>query len=365
MSCLWKTFWQNWWWPVILLIALYLAMMFWPGDQWRSIENDVHIAVTNDLQAQNFNQLTVHTQDRGRDVLLKGSVSSEEEMLAALKLAQASSDTGNRIAPRVVEWAASIKEPEQVITLTNGRLKVDINTSDIVLTGILTNQEQMDLIVDSAKEFYAPRKIINKLSIGEHIKPFAKPSTLFSGFTIKQGAIEISNNLAILLGTVDSQQQKHAIATNVVAALGSGYVIDNRISVSQATAIPSITLSKEKQVCQDQLVKLLATSKIFFQTSKADTKSESIPLLNKISDILQQCPDAVIAVSGHTDSVGGEKLNFNLSQYRADAVASYLIQLGTAKENIKAIGFGESKPIASNTSKQGRAQNRRIEFTIK
>ena len=70
-------------------------------------------------------------------------------------------------------------------------------------------------------------------------------------------------------------------------------------------------------------------------------------------------------IEGHTDSRGDKALNKRLSLSRANAVKDYLVLYGVPIQRLKAVGFGESKPIADNKSAKGRAKNRRIEFTIK
>ncbi len=71
-----------------------------------------------------------------------------------------------------------------------------------------------------------------------------------------------------------------------------------------------------------------------------------------------------IEIAGHTDSVGSEMYNLRLSEARANAVRDYLIQHGISPDRLIAKGYGESRPIAPNTTREGRAKNRRVEFTV-
>lgn len=103
---------------------------------------------------------------------------------------------------------------------------------------------------------------------------------------------------------------------------------------------------------------------IFFETAKADLQPESFAELDRVVDLLKANPGMEISISGHTDNVGAVTFNRELSDARAKSVMSYLIQKGITSKRLKAKGYGDAKPIADNTSEEGRQQNRRVEFTI-
>jgi OOP family OmpA-OmpF porin len=111
---------------------------------------------------------------------------------------------------------------------------------------------------------------------------------------------------------------------------------------------------------------LISTTKILFDTGKSTLKPESKSELDKIGGILAEVPDTRVEIGGHTDNVGSEQLNMKLSEERALAVKEYLLKNfpQLKAENLSAKGYGESKPVASNNTKEGRAQNRRVEFAI-
>ena len=103
---------------------------------------------------------------------------------------------------------------------------------------------------------------------------------------------------------------------------------------------------------------------IFFETGKYELKETSTAELGFLVYFLQQNPSVRIEIGGHTDDVGTDTDNQNLSQRRADAVKAYLAQQGIEASRIKAIGYGESRPVASNDTDAGKAKNRRTEFVI-
>jgi outer membrane protein OmpA-like peptidoglycan-associated protein len=79
---------------------------------------------------------------------------------------------------------------------------------------------------------------------------------------------------------------------------------------------------------------------------------------------LKKNPSLKIEISGHTDDVGNEQSNLKLSQSRAEAVKNYLTEKGITADRLTAKGYGKSKPIALNSTEEGRKQNRRTEFTV-
>jgi len=103
---------------------------------------------------------------------------------------------------------------------------------------------------------------------------------------------------------------------------------------------------------------------IFFETGKAELKTESYAELNRVITFLKENPNVKIELSGHTDNVGNDEFNKSLSQKRADSVLAYLTANGIDVARLTAKGYGMEKPVADNTTEQGKALNRRVEFTI-
>ena len=103
---------------------------------------------------------------------------------------------------------------------------------------------------------------------------------------------------------------------------------------------------------------------INFDTGKSSIKEESAQVLADIVKILNEYPNAKFTVEGHTDSVGSEKLNQSLSEARAAAVKDYLTSNGVDQFRLSSKGYGESSPVASNKTRAGRAQNRRVEINL-
>jgi outer membrane protein OmpA-like peptidoglycan-associated protein len=105
-------------------------------------------------------------------------------------------------------------------------------------------------------------------------------------------------------------------------------------------------------------------SNITFATDEDQINPAFFPTLNSVSTVLRKYNQTLVDVYGHTDSTGSDSYNQALSQRRANSVANYLISGGVSPQRLIATGIGESRPIASNSSDAGRAQNRRVEIQI-
>ena len=103
---------------------------------------------------------------------------------------------------------------------------------------------------------------------------------------------------------------------------------------------------------------------ILFDTGKATIKTESVSVMVDIIQILNEYPNAKFTVEGHTDSVGSSSSNQRLSEARANSVLDFLINEGISADRLRAVGFGEEKPITTNATKLGRKQNRRVEINL-
>lgn len=90
----------------------------------------------------------------------------------------------------------------------------------------------------------------------------------------------------------------------------------------------------------------------------------SMDLLDRVANVLRGRPRLKLIVEGHTDDVGDDDYNMDLSRYRADAVKTYLVGKGIHPETIRARGYGETRPVSPGTTEKDRALNRRVEFRI-
>jgi outer membrane protein OmpA-like peptidoglycan-associated protein len=118
------------------------------------------------------------------------------------------------------------------------------------------------------------------------------------------------------------------------------------------------------EICRDRVAGLERRNAITFQSGSATLTETSLPVIDELATDLNICADASVHVEGHTDADGAEDLNLGLSVSRAEAVVEALIARGVNLERLYAEGYGESQPIADNDTREGKAANRRIAFSI-
>ena len=134
--------------------------------------------------------------------------------------------------------------------------------------------------------------------------------------------------------------------------------------------VPGPASNQGCPLVQKQLVvitrrRLELKQRIYFDTGLATIQRRSFPLLNQVADVLKAHPDLPpLSIGGHTDNKGKPEVNRKLSQARAESVRGYLVKKGVVAGRITAHGFGADRPIDSNLSPTGRANNRRVEFTL-
>lgn len=116
--------------------------------------------------------------------------------------------------------------------------------------------------------------------------------------------------------------------------------------------------------CQRMMARLASTSSVRFEKGGASPMLESYPILNDLAAVAYQCPDSRIVIGGHTDSGDDRDFKLRLSQARAEAIERFFYYAGIPAERMQIVAFGDSQPVASNSSPAGRAANRRITLDV-
>lgn len=155
--------------------------------------------------------------------------------------------------------------------------------------------------------------------------------------------------------------------------LGNGYgAPDYRILlslgyVSKASAASKEELPPLEEVSEAKIEggRITVLKPIQFEVASAKLKEESLPTLNDVAGLLLAHPEILkVRIEGHTDSDGSDLSNFSLSERRVGGVKEYLVSQGVEAQRLEAKGWGERQPVAPNTTKEGKLQNRRVEFQI-
>lgn len=142
-----------------------------------------------------------------------------------------------------------------------------------------------------------------------------------------------------------------------------GYIpVEESLSLSaKEKGTSKIIELKQPKIEKGLVFKLKA---INFETGSNQLTQSSFDILNRMAAILLEYPQMVVEVGGHTDNVGDDQKNLILSENRAKSVTDYLMSRGVKASQLKAVGYGETKPVADNESEDGRRLNRRVMFTV-
>lgn len=115
---------------------------------------------------------------------------------------------------------------------------------------------------------------------------------------------------------------------------------------------------------EEKAVLTKAMKGIFFKSGSSVIKSKSYSILNQVAEVMKNNPNAKLSIEGHTDNTGNHDKNVQLSKDRASAVKAYLVKKGISADRMTSNGFGPDKPMDTNDTSAGRANNRRVEFTV-
>ncbi|MBN1625162.1 MAG: OmpA family protein [Deltaproteobacteria bacterium] len=167
------------------------------------------------------------------------------------------------------------------------------------------------------------------------------------------------------VGAIIGHQSDHRTEGAAVGAVVGGTVgaiigkrLDNQAKeLEQVQGVENVNVDQEQQ-------KIEATLKINFDVDKDVIKPTEASKLDELAGVFANYPENIVVLEGHTDSDGAESYNQTLSEKRAKSVENYLRGKNLNIASLSSAGYGESRPIASNETQEGKAQNRRVEIKI-
>lgn len=165
------------------------------------------------------------------------------------------------------------------------------------------------------------------------------------------------------IGAVAGGGKGAAIGAGAGAAVGAGvgYYMDRQ----EAKLRVQLEGTGVRVQRQGDDLKLIMPGNITFATNSSNINGNFYPILDSVGTILNEFHKTSVNISGYTDSTGSDKHNQELSEHRANSVASYMVRTGVQHGRIQSRGFGERYPVASNDAEMGRSQNRRVEISIR
>lgn len=168
----------------------------------------------------------------------------------------------------------------------------------------------------------------------------------------------------VIGGIIGSRSGSWAKGALIGAAIGggSGALIGNYMD-KQAAEIRN-EVNGAQVTREGEGIRVTMDSGILFSTGSSTLTSTSRTNIEKLARILNQYNDTHVMVEGHTDNTGSEAINQTLSERRAESVSKLLVAYGVAERRLSTVGYGQSRPVASNDSEFGRKSNRRVEVLI-
>ncbi|MFV1562301.1 OmpA family protein [Phaeobacter sp. JH41b] len=179
---------------------------------------------------------------------------------------------------------------------------------------------------------------------------------------LQRGAVSVTPDSLTLSGMSHREDAPAEIAKLLSAKLGEAESYELNVSYEEPPEPADKPMSPE--LCEAELAAVQTVSKITFEPGSATVAAGSRDTLDQIADILSRCNGVRLEIQGHTDSQGREEMNQSLSQSRAQSVLNELRGRRLVTSSFTAKGYGESTPIATNDTEEGREANRRIEFRL-
>lgn len=253
-----------------------------------------------------------------------------------------------------IEFDAYFDEPNRVyrVLFYDGKNQARLNRS---VNGTNKNYERVRIYQNSADHGGGERSYYPGIPRGTGESRVSSPGWRRVSISFNQRALKVYLDDARLLNipNVDFNPLGITLAYHSPSGQHNGYVKNVRIAQG---AVPLY----DKVLSDGRIV----TSGIRFDVAKATIRPESMGVINEVVALMRQHAGLKFSVEGHTDSDGNEASNQALSEARARAVADQMAALGIDPSRLAHKGWGQSKPVASNSTPEGKAENRRVEFVV-
>ncbi|ALH95842.1 OmpA family protein [Acinetobacter equi] len=225
----------------------------------------------------------------------------------------------------------------------------------IVIEGVVPDQASKTQIINKLKETYGDTQIVDKILVRPVVMPKGWIETVTQSINpdlkkVSQGKLVVQGTQVKLSGKVSNEIDKTSTEATIKNGIQPTYRFSSTLSLNLA----------EQKILDDALKNRI----IEFESGSAVLTAAGQQILNEMAAALNKVKGKNIKIIGHTDSSGDPKKNIILSQQRADAVKQYLIEKQIPSDKLATEGLGAQKPVADNTTAEGRKKNRRIEFEV-
>lgn len=346
-----------------LLALIILGVIF--GT--RSIERSLAETITQSLQAAGLTELEVEVE--GRDVLVFGDVPQEENIGAVVSYVESlegviSLETNMRVVvPR---------EPSDV-KIVSDPIIVTWDQTSASIVGTASNQDNVDAIVGSLESEFGSIDSTG-LTVREGV---ASERDWLSSFLQLAARMHRLTPVGSVLANPDEglfqvqaefeTRQERSAARQEVQDIVSATTFDltSALTYEDAPPPPKEDVVAELQETINEVIgddELIDGKIVEFETDSDVITPVGQAVLDEILEALRRFPEISIEIAGHTDDLGPDDYNLDLSRRRAEAVLEYVVANGESPDRFVVIGYGETRPLVENMSAENRARNRRIEF---
>ena len=226
----------------------------------------------------------------------------------------------------------------------------------VVIKGVVATSSDKQQLLDKLRAQYPNKTVRDEIEVRSNISIPTNWQQVATAIidsdisSIRQGRIDINGTTISLHGKVSSLEQKQAIQNRMHTRLTDLYQLENQLVVTAG----------QQSLIDDTLGNRI----VEFESGSANLTHTGLGILDDMAGVIQRVGDQSVIITGHTDNVGNANANLLLSNERAKAVKQYLIGRNIDAARISVAGRGDTDPIASNDTDEGRRRNRRIEFTL-
>lgn len=342
---------------ITVFVAISFAAVYF-GTQ--NIEENLEIRSLETLEDEGF--YDVEVQATGATVRLTGSITtdqSEDDAFSAVAALAGVRSVEGKL------WPVFSGDLEEIV-VTGDAMEINWDGDSATIQGSVASEERR-IFVSEALIGVFPEIDIDDLDVLEGLeeepgwlgKSLGLLISIQPSLPAGKMIIDPDGKLLVVGGEVEDKDLRNELNAEVIA-LGEELGFDVNPAIRVLETDPTVEQIEELQINLDDLIE---GKVVEFETKSFDLTEQGLSLLDEILEALRQAPEIRVEIAGHTDSKGSSETNLQLSMDRATAVLGYLVAAGEPTDRFDVIGYGESQPTASNDTKDGRARNRRIEFT--
>jgi outer membrane protein OmpA-like peptidoglycan-associated protein len=346
---------------VIVFIALLTAAVMAGTSK---IEDDIVNRTTAALRSNGYT--SVIAEASGTDVALYGTYSDDQSEESAVGVARRVSGVSG-VSTEL--WFVSDGEVEDLI-ITGQAIEFNWDATSVTVTGDVSTADRSRFMAETLAPSFGSVDTAGFTVVDGIPDESDWIGTILSLAISARESIEVGRlivvpdqDLLVLTGEVESKSIRNALNEEVVEA-GDAIGFDTNAAVRVPDLAPDVVPPTEEDVeaLQIDLDALLKDKVVEFEVNSDVITETGITLLDEILEILRLAPDISVEIAGHADTHGKPSTNLVLSEARAASVLLYLIAQRENPDRYTSVGYGDTQPIADNTTAEGRARNRRIEF---